>query len=336
MQNNIFPWQQAVWHQCKGMRSRLPHAVLLHGCTGIGKFQFARALSQSLLCATPTADGHACGACQSCHWFQENAHPDFRLLTPEIEGEFDSDTETTKKKAKKKTNIAISQVRDLNDFMHLTGHQAHGYRVILVHPAETLNLSSANALLKMLEEPTENVIFILVAHQIHQLLPTILSRCQKIAMPMPDTAKAVDWLHAQGVADAEVWLAYYANAPVLLAQQQTQKKNLQEIWHSLAQGAQLDPAGVAAQLFAAQVEFGLNTLQKWLYDLISLKSGCEVRYHLTHVQALQRLAARVNLNSVFEMQKKVMALKNLAFHPLNHALQIECLLLEYTKLFTAK
>lgn len=190
MQSNIFPWQQAVWQQFKGMRSRLPHALLLYGCTGIGKYQFARALSQSLLCATPTADGHACGACQSCHWFQENAHPDFRLLTPEIEGELDSDTETTKKKSKKKTNIAISQVRDLNDFMHLSGHQAHGYRVVLVHPAETLNLASANALLKMLEEPTENVIFILVAHQIHQLLPTILSRCQKIAMPMPDATTA--------------------------------------------------------------------------------------------------------------------------------------------------
>ena len=336
MQEYIFPWQQAVWQQCQSMRSRMPHAVLLHGRPGVGKYQFARALSQSLLCATPNADGHACGACQSCHWFQENAHPDFRLLTPETDGESESDTEASKKKPKKKTNITISQVRDLSDFMHLSGHQAHGYRVILLHPAETLNLASANALLKMLEEPTENVIFILVAHQLHQLLPTILSRCQKIAMPIPDATTAADWLHAQGVTEVETWLAYYSNAPVLLADQQTQNKNLQEIWQSLAQGSQLDPATVAVQLVSTQVEPGLNALQKWLYDLVALKSGCEVRYHLAHVQALQRLAARVNLNSVFELQKKVTALKNLAFHPLNHALQTECLLFEYTKLFSVK
>ncbi len=334
--NNIFPWQSEKWRQCQAMREHLPHAILLHGRTGNGKYQFARALGQSLLCLTPNVDGHACGICQSCHWFQEEAHPDFRLLTPETEGDSESDSETSKKKSKKKTNIAISQVRDLNDFMQLSSHQANGYRVILVHPAEALNLASANALLKMLEEPTERVIFILVAHQIHQLLPTILSRCQKIAMPMPDATEAADWLRAQGMTEVETWLAYFSNAPVLLAEQQAQKKNLQEIWQAFAQGALLDPANVAAQLVSAQVEAGLNALQKWLYDLIALKSGCEVRYHLAHVQALQRLAVRVNLNAVFELQKRVLALKNLAVHPLNHALQIECLLFEYTKLFSVK
>lgn len=318
------------------MRHRLPHAVLLHGRAGIGKYQFARTLSQSLLCTTPSVDGHACGSCQSCHWFQEDAHPDFRLLTPETEGESDAETESSRKKTKKKTNISVAQIRELNDFMQLSGHQANGYRVIMVHPAETLNIASANALLKMLEEPTDKVIFILVAHQIHQLLPTILSRCQKIAMPMPDTQVALNWLNAQGMTESEAWLAYFSNAPVLLIDQQSQGKNLQEIWQSLAQGAQLDPANVAAQLTGSQVEAGVSALQKWLYDLISLKSGCEVRYHLAHIPALQRLAARVNLDGLFALQKKVQSLKILALHPLNHALQMECLLLDYTKLFTAK
>lgn len=318
------------------MCARLPHAILLQGRAGIGKYDFANALSQSLLCQSPQQDGHACGTCASCHWFSEETHPDFRLLTPEQEGEAEGEAESVKKKNKKKSNISIAQVRDLNDFIHLSSHKAQGYKVIVIHPAETLNIASANALLKMLEEPASNVVFILVAHQTHQLLPTILSRCHKIAMPAPDVSVAIDWLSHQGVSQAEEKLAYFSNAPVLLVAQLEQKTHFEEIWHALAQGSRLDPAQIASQLIGTQVEAGLSALQKWLYDLIALKSGCELRYHLAHAQALQQLASKVNLRSVFELQNKVSALKKMALHPLNHALQVECLLLEYTKLFVTK
>jgi DNA polymerase-3 subunit delta' len=334
--NNIYPWQFEKWQQCTTMRARLPHAILLHGRAGIGKFHFAQALSQSLLCQSPQQSGHACGACQSCHWFKEDAHPDFRLLTPEQEGDADGETESSKKKSKKKSNISVAQVRDLNDFIQLSSHQAQGYKIVLIHPAEALNISSANALLKMLEEPASNVIFILVAHQIHKLLPTILSRCHQIAMPAPDVESAANWLSQQGVTQTKEKLAYFANAPMTLLEQVTQKMPFDEICGALAQGPKLDTAQLASQLTATQVEAGLNSLQKWLYDLISIKSGCELRYHLAYAQALQALAGKVNLNGVFELQKKVSALKNLALHPLNHALQVECLLLEYTKLFSTK
>lgn len=334
--NNIYPWQVEKWQQCMAMRTRLPHAILLHGHAGIGKYQFAQAFIQSLLCQSPHADGKACGTCQNCHWFHEDAHPDFRLLTPEQEGDADTETESAKKKSKKKANISVSQIRELNDFVHLSSHKANGYKIVLIHPAETLNIASANALLKMLEEPAGNVIFVLIAHQTHKLLPTILSRCHKIAMPAPDVESASSWLNQQGVSEAQEKLAYFSNAPVLVMEQVAQKMPFDDICHGLAQAEKLDPTQLASQLTSTQVEAGLNALQKWLYDLIALKTGCELRYHLAYAQALRALANRVNLNGLFELQKKVAALKNLALHPLNHALQVECLLLEYAKLFSTK
>jgi DNA polymerase-3 subunit delta' len=336
MIEQLLPWHQEVWKQCMAMRERLPHAILLHGRIGTGKYLFARTLSKALLCLHPQQSGLACEACSSCHWFNEESHPDFRLLSPETETDADVDAEGGKKKSKVKSNIAISQVRELADFVHLSSHKANGCKMILVYPAETLNAASANALLKVLEEPSENVIFILVAHKTHQMLPTILSRCQRIAMPVPDESMAITWLENQGIANAQNKLAYFSNAPVLMAEQSTSDTTFEEIWQSLSLGQHIDATNLAAQLVAINVETGLAALQKWLYDLIAIKSGCELRYHLMHRKALQRLADSVNLNNVFALEKKVAALKNVAFHPLNHTLQIESLLFEYMKLFSSK
>ncbi len=333
---SLYPWQSTVWQRLNNNRQQLPHAILLHGRAGIGKFHFAKMLSQSLLCKSPNSAGQACQACTSCHWFNEDAHPDLRILSPEEDAEPASDAEVSKKKSKKKNNISIAQVRDLSDFINLSSHHQHGLRIVLIHPAESLNIASANALLKMLEEPASNVVFILVAHQIHRLLPTILSRCHQMAMPTPDESMAIDWLNAQGVAQPRFSLAYFSNSPLQVTENIQSLDELEAIWRLLAQGQSIEPAVVSAKLLAGSVEFGLNAWQKWLYDLLCVVSGSQIRYHLAHTKALQQLASRVNLNALLDLIKKTQALKSLALHPLNHALQLECLLLDYTKIFSSK
>jgi DNA polymerase-3 subunit delta' len=204
---------------------------------------------------------------------------------------------------------------------------------VLIHPAESLNIASANALLKMLEEPASGVIFILVAQQLQRLLPTIISRCQKVSMPVPDEAEALEWLKERGVRNAEEQLAYLEGSPIKVFNEQAQFHDLTEIWKYLSMGRKLQPHIVAPSVIATSVESGVIAVQKWLYDIVSIKLGNQIRYHLQYANALQALAEKVNLARLFELQKKMNESRKLASHPLNHELQMEALLVEYTKIF---
>lgn len=331
----IYPWQKQVWQHLNQDSQRLPHALLLYGRTGIGKYDFAKHFSQGLLCVSKNALGVACGVCSSCNWFNEDSHPDFRLLSPEQEAESDDENIATKK-TKKKTQISVAQIRELRSFMSLSSHRSNGLRVVLINPAEALNISSANALLKMLEEPAEGVVFILVAHQLQRLLPTIISRCQKVNMPVPAEKQALAWLNEQGVQNAKHQLAYSDNSPIKVLEEQQQFKQMSEVWRLLAMGNKLEPHIVAPALISGSVESGIIALQKWIYDIVGMRLTHQIRYHLAYTNALQALSEKVNLGKLFELQKNMNALRKLASHPLNHELQMESLLLEYTRIFKSK
>lgn len=328
----VYPWQSRVWQHLNQDKQRLHHALLMHGRAGIGKYDFARILSKALLCSNKDQAGHACGKCPSCHWFDDESHPDFRLLSPEQEADAEDEAATTKK-TKKKTQISVAQIRELSGFLSLSSHQSSGLRIVLIHPAEALNLASANALLKMLEEPAPGVVFILIAHQLQRLLPTIISRCQKISMPIPDEKQALAWLTEQGVQNPKQQLAYLDGSPIKVFAEQGQFNQLSEIWRQLALGRTLEPHVAASILIANSVETGVIAIQKWIYDIVTIKLGQQVRYHVQHASALQALADKVNLSRLFDLQKKTNEIRKLVSHPLNHELQMESLLLEYTKIF---
>lgn len=330
--NHLYPWQDQIWTQLNNMRQQLPHAILLHGHVGIGKQDFAEHLSQSLLCLQPTTAGHACQQCASCTWFKEDNHPDYRLLSPQQDDEPEQEGAIAKK-SKKKTQISISQIRELSDFLGLSSHRSEGIRIILIHPAESLNTASANALLKMLEEPAPNVLFILVAHQLQRILPTILSRCQKVLMPAPNASQAIAWLTEQGISNPQEQLAYLEGSPLKVLNEQSQFTSLKEAWRLLALGQKLEPHVIAPILIANSVEAGINAMQKWIYDILAVKYTGHIRYHITYSKPLQALAEKVNLAGLFDLQRKFMEMRKLALHPLNHELQMESLLVEYTKLF---
>jgi DNA polymerase-3 subunit delta' len=329
---SIYPWQNALWHHLSQNHSKRHHALLMYGRAGIGKYDFALNFSQFLLCANKSESGRPCQQCSSCHWFQDESHPDFRLITPE-QNENTENEPTSVKKTKKKTQISIAQIRDLNDFLSLSSHQNDGLRIVMLHPAEALNTASANALLKMLEEPMPQVMFILITHQLQQLLPTIISRCQKVKMPYPSDVDALAWLNASGVKQAEAQLAYMEGSPLKVLNEQADYDALKKIWSQLALGPRLDPQPAAATFTASSVEIGITALQKWIFDLIAVRFCSQVRYHLQHINTLQGLAEKVNLAKLFELQRKTEALRKLVAHPLNHELQMESLLVDYTKLF---
>lgn len=332
----MYPWQNELWQRLHKSRNQLPHAMLLRGRMGTGKFDFALQLSQSLLCQTPNIDGYACDACPSCHWFEQKNHPDYRLLTPEQEAQTaDDEVPLVTSKAKKKQIISVEQIRDLGSFLELSSHHSGGLRVALIHPAETLNLASANALLKMLEEPPAGVIFILVSHQPQRLLATILSRCQKIDMPVPETSMALQWLNERGVKNAAQYLAYAGNSPLTALSDATESVRQNDIWLMLARGARLDTFTAAALCLTQGMESAINILQKWIYDLVNCRLTGEIRYHLEHANALQGLSKSVDLGLLLDFQRKLDEARKAANHPLNNELQLESLLLQYTLTFNA-
>ncbi len=328
----IYPWQNALWDKLRANKQTWPHAFLMHGPAGIGKLDFARHFSQNLLCIEQNTSG-ACGVCPSCNWFNEGNHPDFKFVSPEQEDEADSDA-LTAKKTKKKSQISIAQIRELADFTGLSSHRSGGMRIVLIHPAETLNNASANALLKMLEEPAQGVVFLLVTHQLQRLLATIVSRCQKINMPMPSSAESLAWLSDQGLSNAAAQLQYFAGSPIKAMTDTMQFSQSKDFLQLLAQGEGLSAHLAAPALMVHSVEAGVIALQKWLYDLALMKQAKQVRYHVAYNHALEALAKKAHLGKLMQLQKNLNDLRKLASHPLNHELQMEALLVDYTRIFS--
>lgn len=321
------------------MRERMPHAVLLHGRQGIGKLVFAQALADALLCESPDSEGFACGDCPSCNWLAQGNHPDFRLVEPEdkMEGEGEDAIEvaTPVSKGKKKSRyIVVDQIRALSDLVSLSTHR-HGLRIVVLHPAETLNPNAANALLKMLEEPPPATVFLLVTHQLQRLLPTIRSRCHKIAMRMPSRSEAEAWLATQGAKNPAFCLAQSGGAPLaaLEADNDEAIEEVETFVLQLSQGERIDPFATASRWGKADFSMAVAALQKWSYDLMSARFAGKVRYYPTRLFSLQEVGKSVDLRLLLDFQRKLVEARAQAAHPLNAELQLEALLVRYAQLF---
>jgi DNA polymerase-3 subunit delta' len=313
------------------MRERLPHAILLQGRAGIGKLQFTEALAASLLCEAPMESGKACGQCLSCNWLEQGNHPDFRLITPEDRIETDADgTE----KNKKRNHILVDQIRAIADMVGLSSHR-QGVRVVLLHPAEALNVESSNALLKMLEEPPPGMIFLLVSHQPQRLLPTLRSRCHQVALALPSREQAGSWLSEQGVADPEFCLAQAGGSPLLAleANESMRRDDIEGLVKQLEAVEKLDVFSLATSLTKVGMVNAVMMLQKWVYDMMSARFYDVVRYFPGRTAALKKLGQHADLRRLLDYQYQLLEARAHATHPLNAELQLEALLLKYAQLF---
>ena len=331
----MYSWQKNQWQHIMQQRANFPHALLLRGRAGTGKQEFALDLAQTLLCSTnklvSESNERACGVCPSCVWFAEGNHPDFRLISPEDAD--NADDAPVKRKATKKSQISVTQIRQLIDYLSLSSHQVNSKRVILISPAETLNLASANALLKMLEEPPANTLFLLVTGQPQRLLATILSRCQAIDMPLPSKTEALAWLKTHAVKDAENVLDYAGGAPLLALQIAEEGEANINLVKNLSLGAKLDPFACAPLFLSIGMERAVEALQKWVFDLAAYQLTQALHYHAQHSSTLQVLCKSVNFKALLSFQDKLLDAKKTANHPLSNELQLENLLLQYTQIF---
>jgi DNA polymerase-3 subunit delta' len=336
---STYPWQDAAWQQLQQLRERLPHAILFHGAAGVGKSGFIEAFAQSLLCENVQPDGHACGACASCGWFVQHNHPDYRRVRPEaledepsVDGEEGGDSDKKSKSTKAPSKeIKIEQIRALADFMNISTHR-QGLRVVVLYPAEALNMPASNALLKTLEEPPPGTVFLLASNSLDRLLPTILSRCRKFALPMPDHAQALAWLQAQGVLDADSWLREQGGAPLAaLAQAETgNRDDLEVLLQLLAQPSVESALKTAERLSKTPLSALVAWQQRWLYDVFSYKLSGTIRYYPRYQKQLAALAARVHTADLLRAIKSANERRAVADHPLSPKLFVEDMLLDYT------
>ncbi|NLY65264.1 MAG: DNA polymerase III subunit delta', partial [Alcaligenaceae bacterium] len=283
----FLPWQTEIAAQWLGNKERFSHAWIIHGIEGIGKFQFAHAAANSLLCETPK-NGIACGHCESCAWVKSGNHPDLRVVLSDamaIQQGFATSAESEEEGGSKKTisqDIRIEQVRQLEKLFNVSTHRG-GYRVIVLYPAESLNTASANALLKVLEEPPENTIFLLVTHSIQRLLPTLLSRCRRLALPVPDQALALSWLQEKGVEEASVWLAATGGAPLSAFKYSQSEHEPVRYWLSafaeaLARREMPDLDKMAELLDKLPAAQWIDSLQRFVFDIYLNCHGQTPRY----------------------------------------------------------
>jgi DNA polymerase-3 subunit delta' len=199
-----YPWQKTQWQQLSLQieQKRLPHALNLVGSRHIGKHQFALSLAQSILCLEPVGR-YACGQCKSCYLVSSGNHPDLFKIEPEEQGK----------------TIRIDRIRELGDFVAKTSQQG-GWKVAIIHPAESMNINAANALLKNLEEPAAQTLLLLVSHEPARLSATIRSRCRMVKFPVPAASEVLPWLaQVAGQQEDMKELLQYANGRPLLALQ---------------------------------------------------------------------------------------------------------------------
>ncbi len=292
---NPMTWHQHNWSQLSQrlQDDQLPHALLLRGQTGVGKRHFALSFARYVLCSNKQ-DQRACGQCRNCHLNKAGTHPDLLMIEPEERGK----------------QIKVAQVRTMIEFTEKTPQQG-GFRVVVLNPAESMNISSANALLKCLEEPGRDTLMLLVSQQVSSLLPTIRSRCQQILFSRPTTDEAMVWLGEQ-ISDkdrAMQLLQLAAGEPAtalryeeegLLEQRDTMRSGLA----NLSRG-KVTPAELALGWVAFDPVVVLEWLAGWVQEMVRFSATQDDRFLVTTdmQKMFHYIAGRAGQRSLLDMQQ---------------------------------
>lgn len=285
--NETLSWNERIWKQLTSNEKHL-NSALFFGKRGLGKTHLAIQYAIKFMDDMGNNDV-----------FVGANHPDMHVLMPEDEalGLIEDDTllnaeniafsaqkllaqysmrylENNKNKAKK--IISISQVRQLIDQVMQHPHKAK-HKIVIIKSSDKMNESSANALLKTLEEPPENTIFILISDQVERLPITIRSRCTQFYFRSPDKEIGIQWLSKKGLEQhAESYLMMANRAPLnaLRLSEQNEIDNLRNIFTSINNLWRKQTSAIELAKLWHGYDFKdiSNHLSRFLVDLLKIKS----------------------------------------------------------------
>jgi len=305
-----YPWLEDLYRQllARLASGRMPHALLLTGPEGIGKRALAESLAQAALCNTPDSEGAPCGRCDSCRLYGADTHPDLtRMTIPED-----------------KTQILVDQVRELSQTMTLSRAMGAN-RVAVLWPAEAMNPSAANSLLKTLEEPPEHSLLLLVSAEPSRLPATIRSRCQMIAVPLPAEADTRDWLAGEGVGqeDMDTLLSLARGAP--LVAQALAGEDAAAQWRALLGDLSALSTGKRGVVALAEHWKAQDTerLIRWIQIALWESSRQRMTGESVGHKDLQPLAKTLDLDGVFKLQDRLVEWRRLARTTVNPQMLLE-------------
>ena len=302
------PWHVDFWSlfNQRIAEQRLPHALMINAIEGIGAEVLAQAMAYRLLCQN-VDNGKPCGKCKACSLISAGTHPDYFEVQPEEQGK----------------PIKIDQIRKLCAEVAKTAQQG-GWKVVVIAPAESMNIAASNALLKSLEEPEANTLIILVAHRLSRVPTTVRSRCQIESLQPPSHHMALNWLsdnNTQAEIDLNEVLTI-ANGQPLLALEYIQSGGLENLKH---------------------VESLLDKLRQSVETPLAAAQACQ-KYHpedvitwmLGYVHRLMIGELQNHPNqALFNFTDKLMTARSwlLASSTLNTQLLWEELFIEWTQIF---
>lgn len=271
MQFSEIQGQEKAIHilQCAIKNKHIAHAYLFTGPEGVGKKQTALALARYLNCAAPDSQTFtSCGKCPSCIQSDSGSQPDLLMLEPDG------------------SSIKIEQIRTLLSKVSLRSYE-NTYKVIIINDAHLMTEQAANCLLKTLEEPTGNTVFILVTAQVQNLPVTILSRCQQISFNLLSPAMIQDILqklHPERQSQIGLVTALakgsVSTAETLLANEEIADAR-QEFYAMLIKLAQISPAQIIGwceqwdknkKMVKALLELG----QLWYHDALMVNTAGQI------------------------------------------------------------
>lgn len=282
-------WHQTAWNSLIDAldRDHLAHGLLIFGHHGVGKLHFAKALGHYLLCHQPQ-NHKTCGQCQSCLLNKAATHPDMLVVQPEDVGKA----------------IKVDQVRELNHFVAQTS-QMSGKKVVIIEPADAMNINSSNALLKTLEEPAGDTHLILVVDSLSSLMATIRSRCQYYEIQPPTQQQATSFLSEMypDRTDLDVLVTIAEQGP-FYAKELIEQGKLE--WRNLLSQGLVDVCGSKSSVEVAEswkpvdLMEALHWLDSWVRDMIVLVMTKDLeRVKNRDLDALMNLVQSRNLDPRF-------------------------------------
>jgi DNA polymerase-3 subunit delta' len=317
------PWLAGQWASLQRARGagRLPHALLIAGPAGVGKRLLLEQFARSLLCSRPDPSGLPCGSCQDCHLVRLGNHPDLLRVGPDPDGKSD--------------DIKVGSIRDMIESEGLTPTRG-SHKFIAIDPAERMNPSAANALLKTLEEPAPGTLFCLVTERAYLLPATVRSRCQRLVLGLPEEGEALAWLAGRVKGhDPALLLRLARGAPLralaladeaLLARRDAAFAG----FVAVGQGGR-DPLTEAHAWGDLGPRVSLEWLGGWVSDLLRLQEDRTAAYlnNPDKRDALVSLTGRLDPQAGHRYLQRVLRLRAAQDNPLNPQLLHEALLIDW-------